>query len=125
MASRDLAVAQILHGEQYLEVYKPLTPNANITSRATIADVLDKGRGALIIVNSKHSFCDNANMCLCVFNNGLRIVYDRLLLCFIYVNCPLYESCIRFLLVYHRFFTVYIRTSSYTLRVVLPHFHLQ
>jgi len=43
--------AMILHGEQYLEVLKPLKPNDVLISKASVVDVLDKGSGAIIAVN--------------------------------------------------------------------------
>lgn len=43
--------AMILHGEQYLEVIKPLNPADTLTSKANVVDVIDKGSGAVIITN--------------------------------------------------------------------------
>jgi (3R)-3-hydroxyacyl-CoA dehydrogenase / 3a,7a,12a-trihydroxy-5b-cholest-24-enoyl-CoA hydratase / enoyl-CoA hydratase 2 len=43
---------QVLHGEQYIELYRPLAPSDTLVSVATVADVLDKGSGALIIYDS-------------------------------------------------------------------------
>uniref|UniRef100_A0A672IV54 Hydroxysteroid (17-beta) dehydrogenase 4 n=1 Tax=Salarias fasciatus TaxID=181472 RepID=A0A672IV54_SALFA len=40
---------QVLHGEQYLELYKPL-PTSGM-SEATVADVLDKGSGAVLLLD--------------------------------------------------------------------------
>ncbi|XP_068994565.1 peroxisomal multifunctional enzyme type 2 [Embiotoca jacksoni] len=42
---------QVLHGEQYLELYKPLPTSGTVTSETTIADVLDKGSGAVILLD--------------------------------------------------------------------------
>uniref|UniRef100_A0A3Q2Z173 Hydroxysteroid (17-beta) dehydrogenase 4 n=1 Tax=Hippocampus comes TaxID=109280 RepID=A0A3Q2Z173_HIPCM len=42
---------RVLHGEQYLELYKPLPTSGQLTSEATIADVLDKGSGAVILLD--------------------------------------------------------------------------
>ncbi|KAM8885451.1 peroxisomal multifunctional enzyme type 2 isoform 1-T1 [Spinachia spinachia] len=44
---------QVLHGEQYLELYKPLPTSGTLTSEAVIADVLDKGSGAVIVLDVK------------------------------------------------------------------------
>ncbi|XP_070541954.1 peroxisomal multifunctional enzyme type 2-like [Ptychodera flava] len=41
----------ILHGEQYLEVYKPLPPSGQLSSTLTIVDILDKRSGALVIAD--------------------------------------------------------------------------
>ena len=42
---------QVLHGEQYTEIYKPLPPRATLTSKSRVVDILDKGSGAVLIVN--------------------------------------------------------------------------
>lgn len=47
----NVDLAMILHGEQYLEVFKPLPASDTLTSTARIVDVLDKGSGAVILVN--------------------------------------------------------------------------
>ncbi|TMS03308.1 Peroxisomal multifunctional enzyme type 2 [Larimichthys crocea] len=44
-------LCQVLHGEQYLELYRPLPTSGKLTSEATIADVLDKGSGAVILLD--------------------------------------------------------------------------
>jgi len=48
----DLFSEQVLHGEQYTELYKPLAAHDSLVSSAYVADVLDKGSGAVIICNS-------------------------------------------------------------------------
>ncbi len=41
----------LLHGEQYLELKRPLPPQATITTNAKIAKIYDKGSGALVYVD--------------------------------------------------------------------------
>lgn len=41
---------QVLHGEQYLEVYKQLPIEATVETRFKIQDVLDKGKGAVVLI---------------------------------------------------------------------------
>ncbi|KAM6954725.1 peroxisomal multifunctional enzyme type 2 [Aplochiton taeniatus] len=47
----NIDFTQVLHGEQYLELYRPLPTSGSLTSQATIADVLDKGSGAVILLD--------------------------------------------------------------------------
>lgn len=47
----NIDFTQVLHGEQYLELYKPLPTSGTLTSEASIADVLDKGSGAVILLD--------------------------------------------------------------------------
>ncbi|XP_008287375.1 peroxisomal multifunctional enzyme type 2 [Stegastes partitus] len=47
----DIDLTRVLHGEQYLELYKPLPTSGSLTSEATVADVLDKGSGAVILLD--------------------------------------------------------------------------
>ncbi|KAK3765704.1 hypothetical protein RRG08_026179 [Elysia crispata] len=42
---------KILHGEQYLELYKPLPRSGKLTSTFKVADVMDKKSGALLLYN--------------------------------------------------------------------------
>lgn len=45
----------LLHGEQYLEVKRPIPACATITNRASVSQIYDKGSGALLLVDI-HSF---------------------------------------------------------------------
>ncbi|CAH1404648.1 unnamed protein product [Nezara viridula] len=51
--NKSYDLSQILHGEQYLEVYKPLPLNEELRSTIDIIEVLDKGKNAVIISGSK------------------------------------------------------------------------
>ena len=50
-------IPQILHGEQYLELYKPIPTSGTLRSKGEITDILDKGSGAIIAMDSKIYYC--------------------------------------------------------------------
>ncbi|XP_012819283.1 peroxisomal multifunctional enzyme type 2 isoform X1 [Xenopus tropicalis] len=47
----NIDFTRVLHGEQYLEIYKPLPTSGEMTSHATVADIMDKGSGAIILLD--------------------------------------------------------------------------
>ncbi|XP_072453245.1 peroxisomal multifunctional enzyme type 2 [Notamacropus eugenii] len=47
----NINFAKLLHGEQYLELYKPLPRTGQLTSEAVIVDILDKGSGLVILLD--------------------------------------------------------------------------
>jgi (3R)-3-hydroxyacyl-CoA dehydrogenase / 3a,7a,12a-trihydroxy-5b-cholest-24-enoyl-CoA hydratase / enoyl-CoA hydratase 2 len=47
---------RLLHGEHYLELYKPLAPGANLRRDYKLIDVLDKGSGASLIFNGQNIY---------------------------------------------------------------------
>lgn len=49
----NIDLTRVLHGEQYLELYKPLPTSGTLTSHSSVADVLDKGSGAVILLDVK------------------------------------------------------------------------
>jgi acyl dehydratase len=48
----EFDLAQLLHGEQDIEIHRPLPKAANIRTRGRIKDVFDKGKAALVILES-------------------------------------------------------------------------
>jgi 3-hydroxyacyl-CoA dehydrogenase/3a,7a,12a-trihydroxy-5b-cholest-24-enoyl-CoA hydratase len=51
--------AKLLHGEQFLEVLAPMASSGTVTIEPIITDVVDKGKGALVVLNTDG--IDNAN----------------------------------------------------------------
>ncbi|XP_077989547.1 peroxisomal multifunctional enzyme type 2-like [Glandiceps talaboti] len=49
----EIDPTKILHGEQYMELHKPLPTSGTLHSVTTVVDVLDKGSGAVIISDIK------------------------------------------------------------------------
>ncbi|CAB3362431.1 Hypothetical predicted protein [Cloeon dipterum] len=47
----DISLANLLHGEQYLEIFEQPATNGPLEVRCKVADVLDKGSGAVVIVD--------------------------------------------------------------------------
>ncbi|XP_043466254.1 peroxisomal multifunctional enzyme type 2 [Leptopilina heterotoma] len=56
----QLDPTRILHGEQYLEVFKRFPTEGKIESRFRVKDVMDKGKGAVILVEQE-SFDENGD----------------------------------------------------------------
>lgn len=47
----DYNPMMLVHGEQYLQLFKPLAPSATITSHMKIANIYDKGSGMLVVTH--------------------------------------------------------------------------
>ncbi|XP_039100881.1 peroxisomal multifunctional enzyme type 2 [Hyaena hyaena] len=46
-----VSLEKVLHGEHYLELYKPLPRSGTLKCEAVVADVLDKGSGLVLLVD--------------------------------------------------------------------------
>ncbi|CAG2120685.1 unnamed protein product, partial [Medioppia subpectinata] len=62
-------MTKLIHGEQYLELVKPIPSSATLTSVPKIIDVLDKGSGALLIIGIE-TFDENQSL---VFYNQMSL----------------------------------------------------
>lgn len=49
----DINPMMVLHGEQTVTLHRPLPPAATVRTTATIVDVLDKGKGAAIVIEAR------------------------------------------------------------------------
>ncbi|XP_074651507.1 peroxisomal multifunctional enzyme type 2-like [Tubulanus polymorphus] len=47
----EIDPSKVLHGEQYIEMYKPFPTSGTVKNVYTICDILDKGSGALVIID--------------------------------------------------------------------------
>ncbi|KAM7076899.1 peroxisomal multifunctional enzyme type 2 [Ciconia maguari] len=71
----NIDLAKMLHGEQYLELHKPLPTSGQLTSVSTVADILDKGSGAVLLIDvntycGKDLVCYNQFSLFCVGAGG-------------------------------------------------------
>eukprot|EP00795_Rhopilema_esculentum_P015230 gene15230-6434_t len=64
---------QILHGEQYIEVLSPLPASGTMTTNGKIVDLLDKGKGALMIVDAETK--DENGKIIC--RNQFSVYFNR------------------------------------------------
>lgn len=53
---RSINLGNILHGEQYIEFFGDVPLEGELTSKATVVEVLDKGSGAAVVFNGMMFF---------------------------------------------------------------------
>ncbi len=54
----NYGVERLLHGEQITEILRPLPPSAELTHKARIKDIFDKGKNALVVTEITSSDAD-------------------------------------------------------------------
>lgn len=72
----SIDLAKVLHGEQYLELYKPLPRTGTLRNEAIVADVLDKGSGLVLLIDvfsysGKELICFNQFSIFLVGSGGI------------------------------------------------------
>ncbi|WOL05293.1 enoyl-CoA hydratase 2, peroxisomal isoform X1 [Canna indica] len=55
----------LLHGQQYIEIYRPLPSNSSIVNKATIAGLHDKGKATIIEIETR-SYLKESGEALCM-----------------------------------------------------------
>jgi acyl dehydratase len=68
----DVDLSMLLHGEQELELDGPLPSAGEVTTTARVAHVYDKGKGALVIVETTSSAADGRVYCVNRFSSFIR-----------------------------------------------------
>ncbi|XP_078252425.1 peroxisomal multifunctional enzyme type 2 isoform X1 [Rhinoraja longicauda] len=63
----NIDFTKVLHGEQYLELYKPLPTSGTLKSESVITDILDKGSGAVILLDV-HTYNERDLVCFNQFS---------------------------------------------------------
>ncbi|KTF87854.1 hypothetical protein cypCar_00038875 [Cyprinus carpio] len=58
----NIDFTRLLHGEQYLEMFRALPTSGTLTSRGSVADVLDKGSGMVILLDV-HTYSEGELVC--------------------------------------------------------------
>jgi len=51
MPGFEIDLSKVLHGEQFIEVYKDIPVNGTLEGKLTVVDILDKKSGALVVVD--------------------------------------------------------------------------
>lgn len=63
----------LLHGEQRIEIHKPLTPGAKLVSVGKVADVADKGKGTVVTFEISSYEVDEHNKRTLAFVNQISL----------------------------------------------------
>jgi acyl dehydratase len=59
----DVSLGRVLHGEQALILHAPLPSEANVVTTARVAGIYDKGKGAVVILETKTADAGGQPLC--------------------------------------------------------------
>jgi multifunctional beta-oxidation protein len=62
----------LLHGEQYLELKKPIPTSGTLTNEVRVLDVLDKGKGCVLILAVTTKDAQGDVVCYNEYSNFIR-----------------------------------------------------
>ncbi|KAI3641217.1 hypothetical protein MIR68_000689 [Amoeboaphelidium protococcarum] len=62
----------LLHGEQYLEIKSPLPTSGQLTNEAKVVDILDKGKGCILIIGVTSKDQSGNVVCYNEYSNFIR-----------------------------------------------------
>jgi len=70
----DINLAKVLHGEHYFKISKPLQSEAKLTNTLKIQDILDKGKGMVVLVEIESK--DESGEVVAVNQSSIFVVGD-------------------------------------------------
>jgi len=70
----DINLAKVLHGEHYFKILKPLQSEAKLTNTLKIQDILDKGKGMVLLVEIESK--DESGEVVAVNQSSIFVVGD-------------------------------------------------
>lgn len=71
----DFNPMMLLHGEQYLELNKPIPTCGKLTSQAKVVDILDKGKGAVVIIGITSKDSKGSQICYNEMTVFIRVCF--------------------------------------------------
>jgi acyl dehydratase len=73
----DFNPMMLLHGEQFLELFKPIPTSGTLINEAKVVDVVDKGKGTLLIIGVTTKDASGQKICYNEYTNFIRGVSGK------------------------------------------------